>query len=79
MRPMRALCTLPNASTLIGGVVFEQTPQGLLSGPLSPEESARFGASPGYVLVDDPPAVAHPTEQPATRRATRKSDDDPKS
>ena len=78
---MRALCTLPNASTLIGGVVFEQTPQGLLSGPLSPEEAARFGAIPGYVLVDeDPPAVAQPPEQPATRRATRKSDEhDPKS
>jgi len=51
---MRVVCTLPNASTLINGVVFEAGPQGLVSADLNDAEAHAFAAIPGYTLLNAP-------------------------
>lgn len=62
---IRAICTLPNATSPISGVEFEAGPQGLVSRPLTTEEAARFGVIPGYRLVyDEPEAEPKPTKRP---------------
>lgn len=53
----RVLCTLPNASTQIGGVRFTATDGGMLSDVLSDADAKRWASIPGYRLIQ-PEAVA---------------------
>lgn len=46
------LCTLPNASTLINGIEFKETPEGMLSVPVEDSVAADFATIPGYEAVE---------------------------
>lgn len=52
---MRVLCTLPNASSEIGGIVFKPAPsgKGMLSEEINADVAFRFGSIPGYEVVSD--------------------------
>ena len=78
---MRVVCTLPNASLLINGVDFASDPDyaGVVSRVLTPEETARFAAIPGYTLIRDPDPTPEsvdgappPSAEPAKRVYTRR-------
>lgn len=48
----KILCTLPNASTLIGGIEFKEHPKGVVSvKPVDDATAERFGKIPGYELI----------------------------
>jgi hypothetical protein len=52
----KVLCSLPNASTEIGGVQFTKHANGMLSEDVSAEVAARFAAIRGYTVVGAPDA-----------------------
>lgn len=52
MDQYRVLCTLPNASTQIGGIKFEPTEGGMLSEPLDEAQAKRLCGIPGYSLAN---------------------------
>jgi hypothetical protein len=61
----RVLCSLPNASTQIGGVTFVATDGGLLSDVLTDAEAKRWASIPGYRLIpheETPPVVPRPAK-----------------
>lgn len=45
-------CTSPNASTLINGVPFTETDDGVVSEPVADEVAAQFDGIPGYSFAD---------------------------
>ena len=47
----RVFCALPNASTLISGIAFSRTRQGMLSEPIAEGVAKNFAKIPGYELV----------------------------
>jgi hypothetical protein len=67
----KIICDLPNASTLINGVAFEQTLDGAVMSvdAVSDDVAAQFKGIPGYHLVDAEPKSKQkaevPTEAPA--------------
>lgn len=74
---MRVLCTLPNASELIGGVRYTKTDLGMLSDEISADEAARLARIPGYTpvyaseagpVVDEPEPVPEPAPAPKPKR-----------
>lgn len=69
MPDYRVLCTLPNASSLINGVTFARTREGMLSDVIPAEAARGFGSIRGYrlLLVDDAGRM-----QDHTHRAGRK-------
>lgn len=74
---MKAICKLANASTLISGVEFVAHPAGgMVSRSLTPEESVRFSAIPGYSLVreDDPIPETPRRGRPPNRNVNEKLD-----
>lgn len=48
----RVICTRPNASNLINGVVFEPHENGVISVEISEEQAQNFLRVPGYYLAD---------------------------
>ena len=50
---MKILCTLPNASELINGVVFKPRGDVMLSEDISQELADAFVAIPGYEILSD--------------------------
>ena len=52
----RVLCTLPNASTMINGVRFASTPNGMLSETIDEGVAANFLEIPGYERFAQPSA-----------------------
>ena len=47
-------CTLPNASTEIDGVKFDESPEGMVSEPVADDVAARFATIKGYAVADAP-------------------------
>lgn len=62
----KVLCTLPNASSDIGGIKFEQHAKGMLSEDISDEQAKRLASIPGYEIVG---AASAPVDPYAAERA----------
>lgn len=59
-------CTRPNASTLINGVKFSETPTGMVSEPVTDDVADAFCAVPGYTAEAVGEAPAKP-DKPAKK------------
>lgn len=55
-------CTLPNASTLISGVVFSESDSGMVSDAVTDEVAAQFEGIPGYTFADSDEAQKTPAK-----------------
>lgn len=64
-------CTLPNASTLISGVEFSESKEGMVSGPVADEVAAQFEGIPGYELADAEAVSKEPAKAPAPKVAPK--------
>lgn len=65
----KVLCSLPNASTEIGGVQFTKHANGMLSEDVSAEVAARFAAIRGYTVVGAPDVDAEAEKSALLERA----------
>jgi hypothetical protein len=62
VRVKKVICTLPNASENINGVVFARAADGSVSAVVSAESAALFDGIPGYSVSD---VMKAPKEAPA--------------
>lgn len=69
----RVICTLPNASDLINGVVFVADRGQMLSEDISDEVAAEFCGIEGYSLVVPPPRTAAATAASMAARAAKQA------
>ena len=58
-------CTLPNASTEIDDVKFEESAEGMVSEPVADDVAARFASIRGYTVADAAEAGAQKTSKKA--------------
>ncbi|MFM2055566.1 MAG: hypothetical protein RL456_3603 [Pseudomonadota bacterium] len=65
---VRVLCTLPNVTSPINGVTFEQTEAGWLSADLDDEAARGFARIPGYQIVGTPETAPSPFNDSAPAR-----------